>query len=191
MRLFVALVPPPEALRELAAAVAALPDAPGVRRAPPGQWHVTLAFLGEVAAPVLEALEPRLSRVAGRHAPLTLALAGSGRFGDRVLWTGVTGAAGAADDPVPAALRALAASVQAAGRRCGIPGLEPGRRYRPHLTLARGRVGADLATPVERLAGFSGSPWRAEALHLVRSELHAGPGGTARHSAYRTWPLTP
>jgi 2'-5' RNA ligase len=236
VRLFVAILPPPEALAELGAALGPVRDGPdgapvpGVRWVPPEQWHVTLAFLGEIGTDVVEALTLRLARVAAHHPPPTLALAGGGRFSDRVLWTGVTersadlraagGAGGSAPGPGGVAgagrpagtagsapgpgsrggpdaragdrggIRALAASVRAAARRCGIAGQEPDRRYRPHLTLARGRPGADLAPLAARLAGFSGAPWQARALHLVRSDLNAGPGGTARHTVRGTWLLT-
>src|SRR6185437_9701639 len=111
-RLFVALVPPADALAELAAAVEALPETAGLRWTRPEQWHVTLAFLAEVDDRAREALTPRLERVAHRHAPPTLALAGGGRFGRQVLWTRVDGDR--------AALRRLADAVRAAARRCGL-----------------------------------------------------------------------
>lgn len=247
MRLFVAILPPPQALAQLDAALGAVrarregatgdavprEPAAALRWVRPEQWHVTLAFLGEVPPPVAEAVAVRLARVAARHPPLTLAIRGGGRFGERVLWAGVTawpaGAGGADHEDCPGApaargaaaasrdagcpgvaagpgdgggrggaggsagaggLRALAASVRAAARRCGVPGQEPDSRYRPHLTLARARPGADLASPVVALSGFSGTPWQARELHLVRSELNAGPGGTALHTVLRTWPFT-
>jgi 2'-5' RNA ligase len=109
---------------------------------------------------------------------MDLALGGAGRFGDRVLWTRVH---------TPDGLRALAASVGAAARRCGIAVDE--RPYRAHLTLARGRLGTDLRPAVEALRGFTGTVWTADALHLVRSRLGAGPGGTAVHEVVETWPL--
>jgi 2'-5' RNA ligase len=181
MRLFVALVPPAEALAELAAAVDALPDTPGVRWTRTEQWHVTLAFLAEVDDRTRDALVERLARVARRCAPLTLALAGGGRFGSQVLWTRVDGDR--------AALRRLVDGVRAAARRCGLP--TDARPYRPHLTLARGgRPAADLAPLAAALSGFAGRSWSAADVHLVRSELGAGPGGTARHETVATWPLT-
>ncbi len=180
VRAFVALVPPAEALAELAAAVAPLRTAhPGLRWTPAAQWHVTVAFLGEVDEGVLPALGERLSRAARRHPPPSLQLAGGGRFGDHVLWTGVHGEA----DRV----RRLAASVSAAARRCRIA--VDDRPFRPHLTLARGRDRADLRPAVALLAGFTGTPWTADAVHLVRSRLGAGPGGTAAHDVVGTWPL--
>jgi RNA 2',3'-cyclic 3'-phosphodiesterase len=180
MRLFVALVPPADALAELAAAVDALRSTPGLRWTRPEQWHVTLAFLAEVDDRTRAALVPRLERAAHRHAPLTLALAGGGRF-DQVLWTRVDG------DRV--ALRRLAESVRAAARRCGLP--IDARRYRPHLTLARmGRPAPDLVPITTALDGFAGRPWTASDLHLVRSVLGAGPGGTAHHEPLASWPLS-
>ena len=185
MRLFVALVPPADALDELAAAVEALRATPGLRWTRPEQWHVTLAFLAEVDERTREALTPRLERVARRHAPPTLALAGGGRFGGRVLWTRVDGDR--------AALRRLADAVRAAARRCGLP--VDTRPYRPHLTLARTLARArdpatDLAPLAAALDGFAGRPWSASDLHLVRSVLGAGPGRTAHHEPVASWPLS-
>ena len=88
MRAFVALVPPAAVLAELATALAPVQAAqPGLRWTPSGQWHLTLAFLGEIDEGVLPDLTERLARAARRHPPLELALGGAGRFGDRVLWT--------------------------------------------------------------------------------------------------------
>jgi 2'-5' RNA ligase len=210
MRAFVALIPPAPALAELAEAVAPLRAAhPGLRWTPPEQWHLTLAFLGEVDEGVLPDLAERLARAARRHTPMTLAFAGGGRFGDRVLWTRVvdpperescvparrvvrSGTASAASPyrgpgDGTGGLRRLAASVGAAARRCRIPVED--RPYRAHLTLARARGGTDLRAAAALLSGFTGSPWVADALHLVQSRLGAGPGGTAAHDVVRTWPL--
>ncbi len=206
VRAFVAVIPPAGALAELEAAVVPVRAAhPGLRWTPPAQWHLTLAFLGDIDEGVLPELTGRLARAARRHPPAPLALAGGGRFGDRVLWTRVHAAPGpaapsAGGSPVPAGrvprsdgaagldgVRRLAASVAAAARRSGIAVDE--RPYRPHLTLARARDGADLRPAVAALGTFTGSPWTADALHLVRSRLGAGPGGTAAHEVVATSPL--
>jgi 2'-5' RNA ligase len=179
--LFVALTPPPDAVDELAAATAALRDEhPELRWTPPEQWHLTLAFLGEVGDRAREDLAQRLARAATRYPPLTLSLGSAGRFGHRVLWTRVHG------DVEP--LRRLAASVQAAARRARLP--VEARPYRPHLTLARARDTADLRPVVDTLAGFAGRTWVATDLQLVRSRLGAGPDGGARHEPVTEWPLT-
>jgi 2'-5' RNA ligase len=181
VRLFVAVTPPPEAVEELRRATAALRSARSeLRWARPEQWHLTLAFLGEVDDRSRADLTVRLARAAHRHPPLRLSLQGAGRFGDRVLWTRVTG------DVAP--LRRLAASVQAAARRARLDVDE--RPYRPHLTLARGRPGTDLRGAVEAFAGVAGSSWTAPELHLVRSDLGAGPDRTSRHEVIASWPLT-
>jgi 2'-5' RNA ligase len=181
MRLFVAVTPPPRVVDELHAATAATRSAhPRLRWALPDQWHLTLAFLGEVGDEARADLSARLGRTAARHPPMRLALHGAGRFGDRVLWTRIGGDV--------AALRALAASVRAAARRAGIDVED--RPYRPHLTLARAREEADLRPVVAALAGFAGSTWTAGELHLVRSHLGAGPGRTSRYEQVMTSPLT-
>jgi RNA 2',3'-cyclic 3'-phosphodiesterase len=180
MRMFVALVPPAEALDELAAALRALPPQPRLRWTRPEQWHVTLAFLAEVDERTRDALTERLARTARRHPPLELALGGGGRFGDQVLWTRVEGDR--------TGLRRLADAVRAAARRCGLP--VDDRPYRPHLTLARARPPApDLRPLVSALQEVRGRAWTASELHLVRSDLGAGPGGSARHETAGSWVL--
>lgn len=182
MRAFVALIPPAAVLAELATALRPVQTShPGLRWTPAGQWHLTLAFLGEIDGDALDEgvlpdLTARLTRAAHRHPPQELALRGAGRFGDRVLWTRVRGD-----------LRALAASVGAAARRCHIAVED--RPYRAHLTLARARPGTDLRPAVDALRDFTGTTWTATTLHLVRSTLGAGPGGTAAHEVIATWPL--
>ncbi|MCE0761307.1 RNA 2',3'-cyclic phosphodiesterase [Pseudonocardia kujensis] len=175
MRAFVALVPPPEAVAELVDAVATVRgDHRGVRWTPPEQWHLTLAFLGEVDGATLDGVAAGLAAVAARAAPVELALAGAGRFGERVLWTGFVGDTDA--------LAALAAGVAAAARAAGVA-LED-RAFRAHLTLARGRGSVSRLGPAVRaLSGFAGRPWRAETLRLVRSR--PGP----RYDDLATWPL--
>ncbi|MHB1432489.1 MAG: 2'-5' RNA ligase family protein, partial [Streptosporangiaceae bacterium] len=77
-------------------------------------------------------------------------------------------------------------SVAAGARRAGAPPPDEGRRYRPHLTLARTRRPEDLGPLVTELAGFSGSPFAADRIELIESTL-------AADQAYVTiasWPLT-
>nr|WP_255426494.1 RNA 2',3'-cyclic phosphodiesterase [Pseudonocardia sp. C8] len=178
--MFVAVTPPQEVVDELRSATAALRDgSPALRWAVPEQWHLTLAFLGEVDDDARQDLVGRLARAAARHEPLTLSLAGAGRFGHRVLWTRVQGDV--------ERLGRLAASVRAAARRARLAVED--RPYRPHLTLARARGETDLRPAVAALGGFDGRAWTARELHLVRSRLGAGPDGRARHELLVSWPL--
>lgn len=183
MRLFVALLPPPEALAELEAAVAPLrPDWPGLRWAGSDRWHVTLAFLGEVAEPLPGNLGERLGRAAHRHEPVPMRIGHGGAFPaarrGQVLIAHVL-----AEEP--ARLAALAASVAAGARRAGAPPPDEGRRYRPHLTLARSGKPADLRPLVDGLSEFSGRRWRPEQIELIRSET----GPQPRYTVIGHWPL--
>lgn len=177
MRLFVALLPPPEAPAEVEAAVAPCRTAwPELRWTAAEHWHVTLAFLGEVDEGVLGALDERLTRAAARHAPMELAFGAAGRFGDRVLWLGVRGPR--------ERLARLAGSVAAQAAKAGA-GQVDRKPYHPHLTLARVRQRADLRPVAGELAGFAGRTWRADAVHLVRSHL----GPPLRYEPLASWPL--
>ncbi|MFB4285315.1 hypothetical protein ACBJ59_59380 [Nonomuraea sp. MTCD27] len=53
--------------------------------------------------------------------------------------------------------------------------------------MARAKVETDLHPLVESLSGFSGSPWRAESVRLVRS--HTGP--QVRYESLAEWALAP
>jgi len=180
MRLFVAVVPPEPVLDEVAAGAepvrARWPDLRWTVRA---QWHLTLAFLGQVDAEVVPGLADRLGRAAVRHRPLRLGVGGAGRFGGQVLWLGVRG------DTAP--LARLATSVAAGSRRAGVA-VET-RPYTPHLTLARARRPMDLRAPVSVLRGFAGSPWVAADIVLVRSWPQARAGAVPAYETVGRWPL--
>jgi RNA 2',3'-cyclic 3'-phosphodiesterase len=183
MRLFVAIVPPATALAELSAAADLLrPRAPDLRWTSRQSWHLTLAFLGEVQERAVPELSVRLERAAHRHPPQRLAIAGGGAFPSatraQVLWAGF-----AADNR---ALSALAASVAAGARRAGAPSPDEGRKYRPHLTLARCREPADVSSLTQELSGFCGSPWVADSIQLVRSSPTTG---APRYDDVGSWPL--
>ncbi len=59
----------------------------------PGQWHVTLAFLGDTDPAAVERLALALDRAAERHAPFIIPTGGIGVFPSphaaRVLWHGI------------------------------------------------------------------------------------------------------
>ncbi|MFC4119161.1 RNA 2',3'-cyclic phosphodiesterase [Nonomuraea zeae] len=181
MRLFAALVPPDEVLDEISHAIAPyVGQVPGLRWPDRATWHITLAFFGEVPETVLPELEVRLARAVHRHTVLDLAFTGFGAFSSvrraRVFWAGVTG-----DSMVR-----LADSVKAGGRRAGAVQTDE-KRFHPHLTLARAKTETDLRPLVESLSWFSGSPWRAESVRLVRSH----PGPQVRYESLADWALTP
>jgi 2'-5' RNA ligase len=180
VRLFVAIDPPAEALAALDAELgptrAVAPH--GLRWTRPEQWHLTLAFLGEVPDELVPGHTSAHAQKVG-DAPKSLRHAGGGSFGDRVLWVGLAGDVHA--------LRTLAESVAGAARAAGVEAEE--KAFRPHLTLARaGREHADLRPAAAELAQVVGPPWDVAAVQLVHSRLGAGPGRSALHEPIATWP---
>ena len=148
MRTFVAVRPPPAAVEHLRAVLPSWPSAPE-------RWHLTLAFLGEVADP--STLLPGLAAACARRPPLGLRLAGSGVFGrGGPVWVGVDGDR--------AGLVGLAGAVAQACREAGVD--VERRPYRPHLTVGR-RGRPDPA----RLAAYAGPVWTATEVELVASRL--------------------
>ncbi|HEX6468788.1 MAG TPA: RNA 2',3'-cyclic phosphodiesterase [Streptosporangiaceae bacterium] len=183
MRLFVALLPPAPVLDELEELIAPYRDDwPTLRWVRRDLLHITLAFLGEVDERSFDGLLTRMDRVAGRHSRLELSFAGAGAFPGRgtharVLWTGLYGDR--------RALSRMSAAACAAGRRAGSAETDH-KPFRPHLTLARCRRPTDVRPLVEKLAGFAGTHWTADAIHLMRSHL----GADMRYETVKSWTLT-
>jgi RNA 2',3'-cyclic 3'-phosphodiesterase len=173
VRLFAAVLIPPDVVADLDAALAPHRDET-LRWTTPDSWHLTLAFYGDVDDARVADLKARLTRAARRHPMLSLVLNGAGRFGHRALWVGCKG------DIVP--MRALARSVSAAGRRVGASA-EESRRFKAHVTLARASKPADLRPHVAALYSYRGPGWTADAVALVRSHLG---GGEDRRARYET-----
>jgi 2'-5' RNA ligase len=155
--------------------------APGAPRwTPPARWHLTLLFLGDVPAHLLAPLTTAVAPAVAGTPPLTLQLAGAGRFGSArrpaVCWAGLAGDV--------AGLTALAGRLFAAARAVGLPVED--RPFRAHLTLGRWRPGrpADAALP-DRLAGYAGPVWPAPEVVLWRSHL----GPEPRYERVTAWPL--
>jgi 2'-5' RNA ligase len=149
VRLFVAVMPPGDVLDRLAAL--RRPERPGVRWTRRDQWHVTLAFLGEVAdpGPVVAALD--VAPLAPATAVLGPAVAALGR---RVVCVPVGG------------LGDLAGAV----RHAVAPGERDDRPFRGHVTLARVqrvRIGDLVGEPM-------GGRFAVGDVRLVRSHLGAG-----------------
>lgn len=185
-RMFVAVVPPPEAVAHLDDFLAVRRDAAAFRWSDPEQWHLTLAFSADVPDRSLDDLDERLARLAGRRTPLDLRVAGGGAFPHpdraRVLYARL----GASDEAV-AALDLLAAGCRAAMSKAGAR--VDGQRFRPHLTL--GRLGRpDNVTPwVRLLEAYEGPGWVAEEIALVASHLGEGPRRRPRHEVVGTYAL--
>ncbi|MFE2165333.1 RNA 2',3'-cyclic phosphodiesterase [Streptomyces sp. NPDC059447] len=169
VRIFVALAPPDDAKQELEQALRPAYEAyPRMRWNRIEDWHITLAFLGELPVAAVPLLRPPLAGLAAAHRPLRLSMRGGGHFDERVLWTGIDGDL--------EGLHLLSDAVRALVEECGIP--FEGRPLRPHLTLARSRRNEPLhaVEAAEGLASFTGRPWPTRRLHLVGSNIGRGPG---------------
>jgi len=186
MRMFVALVPPDDVIEDLSEFLAPRQEAePGFRWTTPEQWHLTLAFMAQVADRHLDDLVARLGRAAARRTAFPLRLAGGGAFPGpsraKVLFTAVE----AGDHQEE--LRRLATGARAAATKAGAP--TDGGRFHAHVTLAR------IGRPVEAtrwlrvLDAYRGPMWQAEEIALIESHLGEGPRNRPRYEVLETFPL--
>jgi 2'-5' RNA ligase len=178
MRAFVAVVPPAHVVEHLDDFLDVRRDAAAFRWAPREQLHVTLAFLADVPDRALDDLVERLARAAGRRTPFSATVAGGGAFPDvgraRVLWAGLE-----LDEPGRTELERTAAGARAAASRAGVP--VDGRRFRPHLTLARLGRPEEVTRWVRLLDAYRGPTWTVDRITLVASYLGEGPRGHPRY----------
>ncbi len=168
-RLFYALWPTAAERERTARAAAGLPIADGARLVPPQNYHLTIAFVGDVPAAQVE----RLRKVGGAQACARFALS----FDAYEYWPKPEVVVAAAR-ATPAGLDALWRELHDELARAGFV-LEP-KRLRPHVTLAR-RVAAAPSLPA--LPAFA---WKAAALCLVRSQTEAA---AAVYTVVDHWPL--
>lgn len=165
-RLFVAISPPSDiadALGDLQTGVR------GARWLPDENFHLTLAFIGEVDR---HGLTEAVSALAGVAAPaFDLKLSGCGYFGDRkprALWAGAA---------PTAALSHLQAKVDVALRRAGL--IEDKRKFTPHVTLAylNGVAKDEVEFYCVNHGLFAAGPFPVDEFHLFESHL----GSEAAH----------
>lgn len=166
MRLFTAVMPPEPVLEELAAFVAPRREAGGPWRwTPPHAWHVTTAFMGDVASDDLDPLVENLRAVAARTPGFDVRLGGAGAFPNpyaaKVLWLGVSQG--------EEELATLARRTRTAAERAGVR--TDGARFVPHLTLARAARGTEATRWLRVLDAAPPLGWRAERVLLVQSHL--------------------
>ncbi|MFJ3582948.1 RNA 2',3'-cyclic phosphodiesterase [Streptomyces sp. NPDC090127] len=181
VRAFIALAPPDDAKAELARALRPAYEAyPGMRWNHIEDWHITLAFLGELPVATVRLLQPPLARSAAARNPLKLALHGGGHFDGRVLWSGIDGDL--------EGLHLLASEIRAVVDGCGV--VLEGRPLRPHLTLARARRNdpTGVVDAAAELDTFTGRPWSTPRLHLVASNTARGPG-PIHYRDVDSWPF--
>jgi 2'-5' RNA ligase len=159
LRLFVGIGFPPELKLRMSLLCTGVP---GAKWVDPGNFHLTLRFIGEIGEDIAADVDDALLRVRARS--FTLQIAGMGVFGGgdkpRSLWAGVERTPG---------LGGLRDKVEQALLRVGLPP-EP-RKFAPHITLARLRN-----PPLDQLrdylaahASFRAEPLPVEGFSLIAS----------------------
>ncbi|QIX25275.1 RNA 2',3'-cyclic phosphodiesterase [Nocardioides sp. JQ2195] len=183
MRLFVAVVPPVEAIDHLDTFVEPRRAAADFRWAAVDQWHLTLTFMPQVDPWRIDDLVARLGEVAGRRASFRLTLRGGGAFPNparaKVLWCGVGGETDA--------LASTAAATRNAANAAGA--VPSGGPFRAHLTLGRLGRPSEISSWVRLLDAYEGPSWTVHELGLVASHLGEGPRRRPRHEVIATVPL--
>ncbi|WP_051326107.1 RNA 2',3'-cyclic phosphodiesterase [Glycomyces tenuis] len=206
-RLFAALPLPDNAVSDLAEVVSDLNIArrtgtpsgrggrPGVGTRRPAQsnrlvrsanWHLTVAYLGDVDTERLGEASEVLAAACGAFDPLRLCVSGGGRFGRgrySVVYAGLDGD--------------VARLVQLVHRiRAGLIAAElpvDQKQYRPHVTLARpgDRVtNQQAAQDLLTLRRYHGPSWTAHDVVLYKSDYGTKPGGEQpNYTAVATMPL--
>ena len=184
--MFVALVPPPEAVEDLDAFLEPRRASGAFRWALPEQFHVTLSFLASVADRHLDELVERLERAGKRRTSFDTRIAGGGAFPNagraRVVWAGLD-----LDEQGRTELERLATGARAAASRTGIQ--VDGQRFRAHITIARLGRPAEVSNWVRLLDAYAAPSWTAERIELVASHLGEGPGHRPRYETVAELPL--
>lgn len=175
MRLFAALPVPEDIASELAPMQKNLP---GASWRPKHNFHITLAFFGEVSRELAYDLDEELAAIPTRQ--IELELSGLGWFGrrePRAVWARVR---------ENEELTTLAGLCTRAGKRIGLR-MEK-RSYTPHVTLAycHGTLLQEAEGFVSRNAGYESPPFWADRFHLYSS--HFGKGAS-KYVAEADYPL--
>jgi 2'-5' RNA ligase len=157
-------------------------DGPNLRWTDVGGWHVTLAFLGQLAPALIAPIGDVLGDLASHAEPFRVESGGLGAFPSRgrarVVWYRIT-------DPA-AELATLAAEVRTALAPM-VPRLANEDTFRPHLTLARARDERGISL-TDWLAGHEVPSGAIDVNWVILFRSHLG-GGPAQYEALRSLPL--
>lgn len=155
----------------------------GLRKArwiDPENYHITLRFIGDIDDRIAEDVAFELSRI--HRAPLAIKLTGLGSFGSgkpHVVWARV--------EPTQA-LAELQAEQERILQRQGLPA--DGRKYKPHVTLARlrGTSAVELARWLGMRGEFSAPAFTRARFVLFSAKADVGGGPYLVEGSY---PLVP
>ena len=134
----------------------------------PANIHLTIKFLGDVAAAKIESVRFAVERAAESVNAFEIEVGSAGCFPNarnpRVLWVGIS--------QVPEALSRLHTRIENELAREGFP-REP-KRFAPHLTIGRARNPNQARATAEALVarGFDPLAFQASEIIVMRSDLH-------------------
>lgn len=186
MRIFLAVRPPQQEVDRLDDFLDVRRDAGPFSWTSAEQFHLTLAFLPEVAEYQLDQLIEAAGEATARRTAFDLCLGGGGTFPDparaKVLWVGLRH-----DDASERELHALVSGVRGSAAHSGAE--VDGQRFRPHVTIARTGRPTPMDNWIRLLDGYSGAFWAAREVEVIQSYLGEGPRGRPRHEVLATLPL--
>ena len=143
---------------------------PDIRRASwtkPGNFHLTLKFLGDVQSETIGVVSEAIQKVVEAQVPFSIEFGGVGAFPNfkrpRVLWVGIK-----QGDLI---VSRLAKSVNFALKQLGFP---IDNRFHPHLTLARIKTPMNLESLKDVMRQYDtidGAGLNVNAITLMQSQL--------------------
>jgi RNA 2',3'-cyclic 3'-phosphodiesterase len=169
VRLFFAAFPSPEIRERIASVTAAIGLPKEARLVPPDNYHMTIAFIGEVSRELAVAL--RVIGAAVRCRPFEVC------FDGYECWQKPEVVVAVASEP-PAVLLELHRALHADFGRLGLPA-DP-VAFRAHVTLARKVAQAPVPKPMSKFS------WTVRDLQLVRSARSAE---GSIYTVVDSWPL--
>lgn len=140
----------------------------GISWTKPGNFHLTLKFLGDVRPEAIQDVSEALQRVTDTHPPFSIALGGIGAFPNlarpRVVWMGIKQGAST-----------VSRLAKAVNHELTHLGFSTDNRFHPHLTLARLRTTTNLEPLKNILRKYDtivGGSMHVNEIALMQSQLH-------------------
>lgn len=134
----------------------------------PGNFHLTLKFLGDVRPEAINDISEAIQGVTDTHPSFSIAFGGIGAFPNlarpRVIWMGIKQGAST-----------VSRLAKAVNRELTHLGFSTDTRFHPHLTLARLRTATNLE-PLKHIPRkydtIVGGSMRVNEITLIQSQLH-------------------